>query len=329
MRHPAVSVVIVCMLISGASFAATKDIDPEMLAGMSARSIGPAGMSGRTAAVDAVVADPDTIYIGAATGGVWKSTNGGLTWQPIFDDQPVAAIGAVTIFQANPDIVWVGTGESTPRNSVSVGNGVYRTLDAGRTWNHLGLEQTERISRILTDPADSDTAYVCATGKAWGESEQRGVFRTTDGGATWKKILFVDERTGCADLAQDPSNPQKMIAAMWDYRRWPWFFRSGGPGSGLFVTVDGGETWKRYTPEDGMPEGELGRIGVAFSPSHPEVVYALVEAKDNVLLRSSDGGQLLEQGRRAKETSAAGLSTSPRSTSTRSSRTGSTACTRW
>ena len=289
-RHVVVVMATVCLLLPTAITHAAGTIDPDLLAGMKARSIGPAGMSGRTAAVDAVMADPDIIYIGAATGGVWKSVNGGLNWEPIFDDQPVAAIGAVSIFQANPDVVWVGTGEGNPRNSASVGNGVYRSLDAGRTWKHLGLDETERIHRILLHPGSSEIATVCATGKTWGESGQRGVFRTTDGGESWRKILYVDERTGCADLAQDPSNPEKMIAAMWDYRRWPWFFRSGGPGSGLYITVDGGGTWKRQTPEDGLPEGELGRIGVAFSPSNPEIAYALVEAKKNVLLRSTDGG---------------------------------------
>jgi photosystem II stability/assembly factor-like uncharacterized protein len=284
------SVLAVCLLFSITAPAAADGIDPELLAGMKARSIGPAGMSGRTAAVDAVHADPDIIYVATATGGVWKSVNGGLNWKPIFDDQPVAATGAVAIFQPSPDVVWVGTGEGNPRNSVSVGNGIYRTLDAGRTWKHLGLEESERIHRIILHPSDPDTAWVCAMGKAWGENEQRGVFRTDDGGDSWEKILYVDERTGCADLAQDPGNPEKFIAAMWDYRRWPWFFRSGGPGSGLHVTVDGGKTWKQYTPEDGMPEGELGRIGVAFAPSNPEIVYALVEAEENIFMRSEDGG---------------------------------------
>ncbi len=287
---PATTVFSLLLILASAAPAAAQGIDAELLAGIKARSIGPAGMSGRTAAVDAVIANPNIIYIGTATGGVWKSTNGGLNWKPIFDDQPVAAIGAVAIFQPNPDIVWIGAGEGNPRNSVSVGNGMYRSLDAGRTWTHIGLDESERIHRILLHPSDPNTATVCAMGKAWGEHEQRGVFRTRDGGETWQKILYVDEKTGCADLAQDPSNPNKFIAAMWDYRRWPWFFRSGGPGSGLHVTVDGGKNWKRYTPEDGMPAGDLGRIGVAFAPSNPDIVYALVEAKKNVFLRSDDGG---------------------------------------
>ncbi len=265
-------------------------IDPELLAGMEARSIGPAGMSGRIASIDAVASNPDIIYVGAATGGVWKSVNGGLNWEPIFDDHPVAAIGAVSIFQASPDIVWVGTGEGNPRNSVSVGNGIYKSMDGGRTWTHLGLDESEHIHRILLDPNDPGIAYVAALGREWGENAQRGVFKTEDGGATWRKILYVDERTGAADLEMDPSNPNKLIAAMWDYRRWPWSFRSGGPGSGLYITVDGGRNWKKLTEADGLPSGELGRIGLAIAPSDPSIVYAFIEAEKNALYKSQDGG---------------------------------------
>jgi len=266
-------------------------VDPALLAGLKARSIGPAGMSGRIAAIAARPDDPDVLYAGAATGGLWRSTNAGLTWEPLFDAQPVAALGAVAIDPTNPDIVWAGTGEGNPRNSVSVGNGIYKSLDGGRTWTHLGLEKTERIHRILLHPTRSGVAWVAALGQAWGENAERGVWKTTDGGASWTKVLYVDERTGAADLVLDPKNPDKLFAAMWDYRRWPWSFRSGGPGSGLHVTYDGGATWKRFTEEDGMPKGDLGRIGVAISPSHPEIVYALVEAEESALLRSEDGGQ--------------------------------------
>ncbi|MFQ5823544.1 MAG: WD40/YVTN/BNR-like repeat-containing protein [bacterium] len=266
-------------------------IDPELLAGMKARSIGPAGMSGRIAAIDVVQANTDIIYVGAATGGVWKSENGGISWTPIFDDQPVAAIGAVAIFQASPDIIWVGTGEGNPRNSASVGNGIYKSFDAGKTWTHLGLDETERIHRIVPHPTNSDIVYVAALGKTWGENPERGVFKTEDGGKTWKKILYINQNTGAADLVMDPTNPNKLLAAMWDHRRWPWFFRSGGPGSGLHITVDGGNTWRKLTEEDGLPKGELGRIGLAFSHSNPEIVYALVEAEKSGLIRSEDGGK--------------------------------------
>jgi photosystem II stability/assembly factor-like uncharacterized protein len=266
-------------------------IDPGLLAGMSARSIGPAGMSGRVASVVAVESNPNIVYAGAAAGGVWKSVNGGLTWTPVFDDQPVASIGAIAVAPSNPDVVWVGTGEANPRNSVSVGNGVYRSLDGGRTWSHLGLEKTERISAIAVHPTDPDVAWVAALGQAWGENPERGVYKTEDGGKTWNRVLYVDPRTGAADLALDPRNPNKLFAAMWQYRRWPWFFKSGGPGSGLFSTWDGGRTWKRATEADGMPKGDLGRIGLAISRSNPDVVYATVEAAKSALARSEDGGR--------------------------------------
>ncbi|HEX2550554.1 MAG TPA: hypothetical protein VHK64_03090, partial [Nocardioidaceae bacterium] len=192
---------------------------------------------------------------------------------------------------SNPDVVWVGTGEDNVRNSVSVGDGVYRSLDGGRTWRHLGLEKTERIAKVLVSPRDSRVAWVGALGQAWGENPDRGVFKTEDGGRTWRKVLYVDERTGCADLAVDPSNPNRLYAAMWDYRRWPWFFRSGGPGSGLFTSDDGGETWKRVTEDDGLPKGDLGRIGLAVAASDPRIVYALIEAEKSALIRSEDGGR--------------------------------------
>jgi photosystem II stability/assembly factor-like uncharacterized protein len=277
------------LLCAALAAALPAQIDAVRLEGMQCRSIGPAGMSGRVASIDAVHADPTVIWVGAATGGVWKSTNGGLTFAPMFDEQPVAAIGAVAICQSQPDVVWVGTGEGNPRNSASVGNGVYKTLDGGKTWTHCGLEATGRIHRIVLHPRNADVAWVAALGRAWGENEERGVFKTTDGGRTWTKVLYVDQRTGAADLVIDPGNPDKLLAAMWDYRRWPWSFRSGGPGSGLHATRDGGSTWSKLGKSEGLPDGELGRIGLAIAPSDPRVVYALIEAERNALLRSDDG----------------------------------------
>ena len=265
--------------------------DAKLFSEMKARSIGPAGMSGRIADIRAVVSDPNVIYVGAATGGVWKSTNGGLTWKPIFDEQPLSSIGSIGIFQKNPSIIWVGTGEGNPRNSAGVGNGIFKSLDGGQTWKFLGLEKTERIHRIVLHPWDENIAFVAAMGTAWGENPERGVYKTTDGGKTWKKVLYVNEKTGCAELVMDPSNPNKLFAAMWEYRRWPWFFNSGGKGSGLFVTYDGGETWKKITEKDGLPKGNLGRIGIAIARSNPDIVYALVEAKKSALCRSDDGGR--------------------------------------
>ena len=258
---------------------------------MKTRSIGPAGMSGRIGGIDAVIANPEIVYVGGATGGVWKTTNGGTTWKPLFDGQPVAAVGSVALFQPSPSVVWVGTGEGNVRNSASVGNGIYKSMDGGETWMHMGLDQTERIPRIVLNPTDVNIAYAAAMGRMWGENPDRGVYKTIDGGKTWKKILYVDEKTGCAELVMDPSNPNKLIAAMWEYRRWPWFFKSGGPGSGLYITYDGGDNWKRLGSDDGLPKGDLGRIGIAIARSNPDVVYALIEAKRNGLYRSEDGGR--------------------------------------
>ena len=265
-------------------------LDSTLLAGMKARAIGPAGMSGRIAAIESVPQSPDIIYVGAATGGVWKSVNRGTTWTPVFDEQNTSAIGAIACFQQNPNIVWVGTGEGNVRNSAGVGRGVFKSLDGGKTWKNVGLEKTERIHRIFLHPTNPDVAWAAAMGTTWGESADRGVFKTTDGGKTWRKVLFVDNKTGAAELAQDPANPNHLIAGMWEHRRYPWFFSSGGAGSGIYNSTDGGETWTKLTNKDGLPEGNLGRAGIAFSQSNPSVVYALVEAKESVLLRSDDGG---------------------------------------
>ena len=262
----------------------------DLLKNMTARSIGPAGMSGRVTAIDAVNSQPDVIYVGTASGGLWKSTSGGIDWKPVFDDQKVMSIGAIAIQQSNPDIIWVGTGEGNPRNSLNGGYGIYRSLDGGRSWQLMGLEKTRHIHRIVIDPSDPNTVYAGAIGSPWGEHPERGVFKTTDGGKTWTKVLYVNEKTGAADLIMDPSNPNKLFAAMWEHRRRPWTFNSGGPGSGLYVTVDGGENWKKLTEKDGLPKGDLGRIGLAVSRSNPDRVYAIIESKKNALYRSDDGG---------------------------------------
>lgn len=270
--------------------AGAETIDPKLLHGLKARSLGPAAVSGRIAAIDAVHSDPNHIVIGAATGGVWVSRNGGLTWNPVFDDQPVASIGAVAINQANPDILWVGTGEANVRNSTSIGDGLYKSIDGGRSWNRVGLAGTERISRIALHPDNPDIAYVAALGTLWSENDERGIFKTTDGGKSWQKILYVDQKTGGTDIKLDPFNPDKLYAAMWQHRRWPYHFKSGGPGSGVYLSWDGGATWKRKTEADGLPAGELGRIAFAPSAAQRGRVYALVEAEKSAMLRSDDGG---------------------------------------
>lgn len=265
-------------------------LDMSLFESMQARNIGPAGMSGRVTAIDAVVSDPNIIYIGTAAGGVWKSENGGLSWTPVFDHERVSSIGAIAINPKNPFEIWVGTGEGNPRNSVSSGYGVYKTIDGGRNWTFMGLGETRNIHRIIIHPQNPDVVFVGAIGSPWGEHEERGVFKTTDKGQNWEKVLYVNEKTGLADLVIDPNNPNKLIAAMWEHRRWPWFFNSGGPGSGLYVSFDAGDSWTERTAENGLPEGELGRIGLAIAPSNSDIVYALVEAKKTGLYKSADGG---------------------------------------
>jgi photosystem II stability/assembly factor-like uncharacterized protein len=269
---------------------AAQPVDSTKLEAMAPRQIGPAGMSGRVTAIEAVESNPDIVYAGTASGGLWKSADGGTTWNPIFDDQPVHSIGSIAIDQDNPDVIWVGTGEGNPRNSQNAGDGVFRSMDGGRTWTRVGLRGTRSIHRLLIHPDNSDIAYAGAQGATWGPTAERGVYKTTDGGATWEQILFVNDTTGVADLVMDPQNPNKLIAAMWQYQRWPHYFESGGPGSGLYMTFDGGDTWDELTPEDGLPPKPWGRIGLAIAPSDPSRVYAYVESEDNALYRSDDGG---------------------------------------
>jgi photosystem II stability/assembly factor-like uncharacterized protein len=263
-------------------------LDSAALDGLSARAIGPAAMSGRIAAIDGYQGDRLTVYVGAASGGVWKSADGGLTFKPVLDKY-TQSIGAVAIDPLHPETVWVGTGEAWVRNSVSVGTGVYKTTDGGDSWQLMGLPESEHISRIAIHPKDTGTVLVCALGHLWNANAERGVFRTTDGGKTWKKTLFVNEDTGCSDIAIDPQDPRNVYAGMWQARRTPWSFTSGGAGSGLYKSTDGGSTWQRVTR--GLPEGILGRIGLAVAPSRPSVVYAVVEAKKTALYRSENLGE--------------------------------------
>jgi photosystem II stability/assembly factor-like uncharacterized protein len=288
---PRIFTVWLSALVLGFSAPVLAELDSDLLQGLAARTLGPAAVSGRITAIDAVVNDPNHIVIGAATGGVWISKNGGLTWNPVFDKQPVASIGAVAINQDNPDIIWVGTGEGNVRNSTSIGSGMFKSVDGGKTWERKGLERTERINRIALHPTNPDIAYAAALGTLWGENEDRGIFKTTDGGVSWEKILYVDQKTGATDVKLDPFNPDKLYASMWQHRRWPYFFKSGGPGSGMYISWDGGKSWKRKTEEDGLPAGELGRITFAPSAAERGRVYALVEAKKSAMVRSDDGGE--------------------------------------
>lgn len=281
---------IVPSLLLSFTAAFAQPLDMNLLNSLRPRSIGPAGTSGRVTAIDAVHAQPEVIYLGTASGGLWRSEGGGVDWTPLTDSLEAASIGAIAIDQRNPDVIWIGTGEGNPRNSQTSGAGVFRSLDRGRTWQYMGLKETRNIHRIIIHRDNPNVVYVGALGSAWGDSKDRGIFRTKDGGKTWEKILFVNDRTGAADFDADPSNPNKMLVNMWEYRRWPWFFKSGGPGSGLYMTLDGGDSWKKLTYKDGLPEGELGKIGLAIAKSNPNVVYALVESKKNALYRSDNGG---------------------------------------
>lgn len=263
-------------------------IDSATFGAIEARSIGPAKTSGRISAIDAVASDARIVYVGSASGGVWKSTNGGTTFKSVFDKNP-QSIGAIAVDPTKSDTIWVGTGESWVRNSVSVGAGVYKSTDGGDNWQLVGLEDSERISKIVVNPKQPDTVFVAAVGHLWNSNEQRGLYRTTDGGKTWERVLYVDADTGCSDVAIDPQDPRIVYAGMWQFRRQPWSFHSGGKGSGLYVSRDGGKTFERVS--NGMPEGDLGRIALAVAPTRPNVVYATIESKKTALYRSDDTGR--------------------------------------
>jgi photosystem II stability/assembly factor-like uncharacterized protein len=297
------SLIVVLFSAAGALCQSPVKFDSETISGLGARNIGSATMSGRIAAVDAVhEGDKLTIFVGSASGGVWKSQNGGTTYKPVFDKQPVQSIGAVTIDKKDPKIIWVGTGEPWTRNSTSIGDGVYRSTDGGENWTNMGLKESERIAKILIDPTNSDNVFVCATGRLWNDGGERGVFKTTDGGKTWTHVLKGGNgSTGCSMMSMDTQDPRTLYAGMWDFQRQGWTFRSGGvnetaaSGSGLFRSTDGGATWSEIDDKSaaGMPPKPYGRIAVAVAPSNPKVVYAFIEAikpRDG-LYRSDDGGR--------------------------------------
>ena len=269
--------------------------DAATISGLPARNIGSATMSGRIAAVAAVNENGRlTLFVGAASGGVWKSVNGGTTFKPVFDRQSVQSIGAIAIDPSNFKVVWVGTGESWTRNSVSIGDGIYKSTDGGENWTNLGLKDTEHIAKIVVDPKDGNSVLVCATGHLWNDNDERGVFKTSDGGNTWKKVLAgANGSTGCGMLAMSPREPKIIFASMWDFRRQGWTFRSGGPGSGLYESIDGGDHWTELNDGNskGLPEKPWGRIALAVAPSKPQVAYAMIESKKSALFRSGDGGK--------------------------------------
>jgi photosystem II stability/assembly factor-like uncharacterized protein len=298
------AVVLLNGLCVGAAAAAP--IDAGTISGLGARNIGSAAMSGRIAALAGFSDESGKInlFVGAASGGIWKSTDGATSFKPVFDDQPVQSIGAIAIDPSNHQNIWVGTGESWTRNSVSIGDGIYRSTDGGESWTHVGLPESERISKIIVDPRSSETVYACVPGKLWSDSSDRGLYKTVDGGKTWSLILKGSNlSTGCGSVAIDPSNPDVLMAGLWDFRRQGWTFRSGGngpkatSGSGLYRSTDAGRTWSEIAPsQHGMPPKPYGRIAISYAPSDAKIVYAFVESTESKLLISHDGGTNWDSG---------------------------------
>jgi photosystem II stability/assembly factor-like uncharacterized protein len=264
-------------------------VDPDLYSALQWRMIGPF-RGGRVNAVSGVPGQPTSFYFGSVGGGVWKTINAGRTWAPVFDQQPVGSIGAIGVAPSSPNVVYVGTGEADMRSQISYGNGVYKSVDAGKTWKHLGLDDTRQIGRVVVDPKNADVVFVAALGHAYGPNAERGVFRSKDGGATWQKVLYQSDSVGAVDLAIDPQDPKVVYASLWNTRRPPWsiYPPSYGPGSGLYKSIDGGTTWKALT--SGLPAEAVGRIGVAVARSSPRRVYAIVDAKQGGLYRSDDAG---------------------------------------
>jgi photosystem II stability/assembly factor-like uncharacterized protein len=264
---------------------------PDLYSRLRWRYIGPEG--NRTDAIAGVPGDPLVYYAGAASGGIWKTTDGGLNWEPIFDAQTVSSIGALAVAPSDPNVIWAGTGEAFIRSHISVGEGIFKSTDAGKSWTRMGLEKTGRIARVVIDPANANVVIACALGHAYGPQPERGVFRTRDGGQNWERVLFVDDNTGCSDLAMDPTNPRILFAGMWQLEIHTWGRESGGPGSGLFTSRDGGTTWSRLVGH-GLPAKPVGKVAVAIARTNPGRVYALIETGDGVPWdgRETDTGQL-------------------------------------
>jgi photosystem II stability/assembly factor-like uncharacterized protein len=274
--------------------AATPDKDADALKGLKWRSVGPANNAGRVSVVAGVPGDPSTYYVAGANGGIIKTTNGGVTFRPIFDKQDIGSIGAIAIAPSDPNIIYVGSGEENPRNNASIGDGMYKSVDAGEHWTHIGLVNSDKIARIVIDAKNPDLVYACGLGREWGPNEERGVFKTTDGGKNWKKVLYVDPQTACSDIATDPTNSNIIYAGMYTYRRWAWHLESGGGNTAVYKSVNGGDTWERLSGEDrerGLPRTEMDRIGIAVATNEPNVVYVISETKtEGELWRSDDAG---------------------------------------
>jgi photosystem II stability/assembly factor-like uncharacterized protein len=265
-------------------------IDPNLFAGLKWRSIGPI-RGGRSQAVAGSDARPLEYYFGATGGGVWKTTDGGQTWHAVTDKAlKTSSVGAIAVAPSNPDVVYVGMGETELRGNIIQGDGVYKSIDAGKTWTHIGLEPTQAIARIRVHPSNPNVVYVAALGNPYGRNPERGIYRSKDGGKNWDRVLFRSDRAGAVDLAMDPKNPDVLFAALWEVYRTPYSLSSGGPGSGLFKTTDGGATWTELTNEPGLPKPLWGKVGVSVSGADSNRVYAIVEAKDGGVFLSDDGG---------------------------------------
>lgn len=283
--------IIISLLSPSRIHAQQKGYDQSLLKGLKWRGIGPF-RGGRSTAVAGVTSQPGVFYFGATGGGVWKTDDAGNTWEPISDEYfKTGSVGAIGVSESDPNVVYVGMGESPIRGNVSHGDGVYKSTDAGKTWNHIGLEDTRQIARVRVHPRNPDIVYVAAQGHVFGPNEQRGVFRSTDGGKNWQKVLFRSNKAGATDLILDPTNPNTIYAALWEVYRQPWTLESGGPGGGIFKSTDGGSTWNEITRNQGLPKGMVGNIGITVSPMNSDRVWAIVEAEDGGVFRSDDAGK--------------------------------------
>ena len=280
------------LTVSAFAFTDESGVRIDLFKNLRPRNIGPANMGGRITDVEGIPGNPGTVYVGTGTGGLWKTTNWGISWTPLFDEQETLSIGDLALDPQNPDIIWVGTGEANTRNSISIGCGIYKSTDGGKTWQYLGLRETRQISRIIVHPRDPDTVWVAAIGSPFGPNPERGVFMTTDGGKTWQKVLYIDEHHGASDLDIDPVNPNILYAGMWRFERKPWTHTSGSEQGGVFKSTDGGRTWRKIT--NGLPK-LMGRVGVKVAPSNPNVVYVIAESNDGTLFRSNDRGETFQR----------------------------------
>ncbi|MGH9570886.1 MAG: WD40/YVTN/BNR-like repeat-containing protein, partial [Candidatus Angelobacter sp.] len=265
-----------------------EQVDEKLFGAMRWRQVGPF-RGGRVLAVSGVPGEPDVFYFGGASSGVWKSADAGANWQPIFDSQNIASIGAIAVAPSDHNVVYVGSGEACIRGDLTYGNGVYKSIDGGKTWKNVGLKDTRHIGALIVDPKDPNIVFVAALGHAYGPNQERGVFRSTDGGTTWQKVLYKDDKTGAIDIVFDPGNSSTLFASLWEVYRTPWSLSSGGPGSGLYKSTDRGATWTRLEGH-GLPVGIMGRIGIAISGGNSDRIYALIESKQGGIYRSDDAG---------------------------------------